>query len=161
MGSFLSPPTWNHPVAPIPLGTTGQVLTMVGGVPAFAAAGGGGSGGFAGAEINAAPLAGNNDDFNPGGSPAWPGTLAAPYGILILTDGATPGAATLTGLLAGLARQQVILVNNRATAVTLNNQSVASVAANRFLIGIDLFIDVGVSVGMTYSQTLSRWMVQP
>lgn len=159
MGSFLSPPTWTPPVAPIPLGTSGQVLTMVGGVPAFAAAGAGG--GFAGAEISAAPLAGNNNNFNPGGSPVWPGTLAAPYGILILTDGATPGAATLTGLLAGLARQQVILVNNRATAVTLNDQSVASVAANRFLIGIDLFIDVGVSVGMTYSPTLFRWMVQP
>ena len=42
MGAFVLPPTFAPPVGPIALGTSGQVLTMVGGRPAFAAGGGGG-----------------------------------------------------------------------------------------------------------------------
>lgn len=55
MSGFLSPPTFNPPQAPIAIGANGQVLTVVGGKPQFAAAA---SGGTAGAFINFAPPAG-------------------------------------------------------------------------------------------------------
>ncbi len=42
MGAFITPPTFTPSVPPIRLGSAGQVLTMVNGVPAFAAGGGGG-----------------------------------------------------------------------------------------------------------------------
>lgn len=58
MGEFLVPPTFNPPRYGIPLGSNGQVLTMVGTQPRFAAAAGGGG---IGSSINFSPAAGTID----------------------------------------------------------------------------------------------------
>ena len=116
-------------------------------------------GGFAGAEISAAPAAGANNNFDPGGG--WPGTATAPNGVLVLTDGGTPGACNLTGLKAGQARQLVTIVNNRTNDAVLNDANGGSLAANRFSTGgIDITLPPGGSVDGVYSSTLSRWVLQ-
>jgi len=156
-------PAWKPGQGPVQLAA--GVLTCAGasGPLSFTPAGGGG---FAGAEISASPTAGANNDFDPGGSPAWPGGATTPYGILILTDGGTPGVCNLTGLLAGLSRQQVLIINNRTNTATLNDRNAGSTAANQFFIGdgtgaFDLTLSVGNSVLATYSSTLSRWVITP
>src|ERR1700760_115098 len=119
----------------------------------------GGGGGFAGLEISASPAAGANNNFDPGRG--WPGTTTAPFGVLILTDGITPGSFNLTGLKAGLARQLVTVINNRSNDGTLNNQNAGSLALNRFLCGIgDVFFASQASLNILYSPTLSEWIVQ-
>ena len=116
-------------------------------------------GGFAGAEISASPAAGANNNFDPGGG--WPGTSLAPDGVLILTDGGTPGACNLTGLKAGQARQLVTIINNRSNDVVLNDANAGSTAANRFATGgIDPTLPPGASINGVYSATLSRWVLQ-
>lgn len=128
-------------------------------LPNSLTSGSSGGGGFAGAEISAAPAAGANNNFDPGGG--WPGTASAPFGVLILTDGVTPGAFNLTGLKAGLSRQLVTVINNRTNDGTLNNQNAGSLAANRFLCGIgDIFFAQGASLTILYSPTLTEWVVQ-
>ncbi len=89
-----------------------------------------GTGGlFLGALIVAAPAGGANNNFNPGGSPAWPGTLLAPYGRLDLNP---PADCSLTGLLAGLDGQLVYIRNISAFNITLDNLNAGSTAANQF-----------------------------
>lgn len=135
------------------------VLTSAGASGPLSFAPAASSGGFAGAELSASPPAGASNDYDPGGG--WPGTASAPVGVLILTDGGTPGAFNLTGLKAGLARQLAILINNRSNDGTLNNQNAGSLAANRFLCGVgDIYFPIGASLNLLYSPTLSQWIVQ-
>jgi hypothetical protein len=156
MSGFLIPPTFTPSVPPIQLGTAGKVLTMVSGVPAFATPAAGG--GYFGSEIAATPAAGANNNFDPGSG--WPGAATAPFGILVLTDGATPGACNLTGLKAGLGLQQMLIVNTRATDCTLNNLNAGSLAANQFQIGPgDLVLSSGAAVLAGYSNLLLKWVI--
>jgi hypothetical protein len=159
MGSFLIPPTFNPPAYGILVAPNGAVLTVSGGVPKFLAPGGGG-GGFTGAYISTAVAAGANNNVNPGGAPAWPGTLSAPYGQLDLTGAA--GDFNLTGLLAGLNLQQVVIRNATNFNGTLNDQNAGSLAANRFAIGGagDTLLPAGVSIlAVYYAGSINRWVI--
>lgn len=85
MSGFLTSPTFSPPVGPIALGSNAQVLTMVGGVPAFAAAAGGGAaslgtrlayaspagGAVAAAPAGASKTTGRLDVTLPGGNATW------------------------------------------------------------------------------------------
>lgn len=120
--------------------------------------GGSSSGGlFVGAYISAAAAPGANNDFNPGGAPAWPGTLAAPYGRLDITCSA---AWNLTGLVAGLDGQLVILRNASAFNGTLNNLNGGSTAANQFTNSFDQFLAPGASQEIVYyAGAVNKWVV--
>lgn len=125
---------------------------------------GGAGGGFAGKYISAAAVAGANNNFNPGGAPAWPGTAAAPYGRLDLTGAA--GDFNISGLVAGRDGQELIIRNTTAHNCTLNDQNAGSTAANRFAIGDgtganDTILPPGVSItACYYGGTVNRWVVQ-
>src|SRR6478735_9923120 len=98
MGGFLTPPTFTPPVPPIQLGTTGQVLTMVGGFPQFAA----GGGGVGGTYLAYASAAGSLNNVTPAG-------FASTVGLLDVT--LASGAATWTGLVAGADKQTLVIAN--------------------------------------------------
>lgn len=119
--------------------------------------GGGAGSGFAGAAITAGVSAGAHNDFDPGGSPGWPGTLAHPYGRLFLT---LAGDAVLSGLKAGLDGQQVAVTVSGGN-LTLLNLSGLSVPANQFQIGVgDPFVADGATVNMTYTAgVINKWIV--
>lgn len=110
-----------------------------------------------GAYITAAAAAGANNNFNPGGVPPWPGTLSAPYGRLDIT---APAAWALTGLLAALDGQLVIVRNASAFNGTLDSQNAGSAAANRFANSFDLGLLSGASVELVYyTGAVNRWVV--
>ena len=125
---------------------------------ALIGSGGGGSagGGFAGAAIEANLAAGPHTDFDPGGTPAWPGTASAPYGRLFL---ALAGDASLGGLKAGLDGQQVAVTVSGGNLTLLNLNG--SVPADEFQIGVgDALIADGATLNMTYTAgTLDKWVV--
>lgn len=114
--------------------------------------GGAGGGGF-GANRATAPLAaGATNNLNPGGG--WP----ANFGRLVLTAGA--GAANLTGLLAGLDNQGLLILNNDpANNITLNSLNAGSAAANQFRFFADLVLTPGDSVVALYDLTLQKWLL--
>ena len=71
-------------------------------------------------------------------------------------------AQTLTGIAGGADGKLLTLTNaDAALAVTLSNQSVSSVAANRIVTGTgsDINIAAGASVSLIYDATDSRWRV--
>jgi hypothetical protein len=134
---------------PIPLGTAGQVLTMVAGVPAFAAAGGGGT--LTGRVLYASPAGASNDVAPGGGFPLNIGRL-----IVTLAG----GNANWTGLAAGADGQMLFLCNaHAANSLTLNARNGGSVAANQFLYQFDIVLGPGVSKLLCYDGTLAKWMV--
>jgi len=118
--------------------------------------GGSAGGGFAGAAIAADLPAGPSGDFDPGGTPPWPGTVNAPYGRLFLT---LAGDATLGGLKAGLDGQQVALTVSGGNLTLLNLNG--SVPADEFQIGVgDALVADGGTLNMTYTAgTLDKWVV--
>ena len=129
-----------------------QVITKTGPSP--------GGGGFVGAYIEAALAAGANANFNPGGVPAWPGTHAHPYGRLDLDTSA--GDATLSGLVAGLDGQIMIVRNVGPHDLQLQDRNAGSLAANQFCIGpgdLDLIFDQSVAM-VYYAGTVNQWVVQ-
>lgn len=126
MSGFLSSPTWNPPKPPISLGTTGQVLTMVGGSPAFANASGGG--GSLGSYLAAAPATGTYNNYNPAG-------FGTSVGRLDIST--TSGNVTLTGLAAGTDGQLLNLRNTGANNLILRQLNAGSSGANQFAIPAD------------------------
>lgn len=127
--------------------------------PSSSATSSSGGGGLAGAALAANLSAGAHNDYTPGGSPAWPGTAAAPYGRLFLTLAAD---ANLTGLVAGLDGQQVQIVNVSGGNLTLNDQNAGSAAANRFQTGPGggVILGAGASIHMIYTAgSINRWVV--
>lgn len=130
------------------------------GIQAVPSSSGGGGGLFVGLYTTFAPVAGGNDNVVPVG-PGWPGTTAAPYGRLDLTG--NPGADfNLTGLLAGLDGQLIIVRNATAFNATLNSENAASLAANRFTNSFDVGILAGASQEIVYygaSTGINRWVV--
>lgn len=151
MSGFLTPPTFSPPVWSIPLGTAGQVLTMVGGTPVFAAAGAAGGLILSGRRAYASP-AGAQNDVNPGGG------FPANIGRLIVTLAA--GNASWTGLIAGADGQLLYLTNaDAANSLELDVANAGSAAANRFLYQFNLVLGPGVSKLLCYDATLARWLL--
>lgn len=154
MSGFFSAPAFVPNVPPIPLGTNGQVLTMVGGLPEFAAASAGGAVGTA--RVAVALAAGATNNLLP--IAAWPGSGATQYGRLILT--APSGAANVTGLAAGNDGQWIVIANHDgANNITLNSLNGASSAANQFSYAADLILPPGASVVAVYDGTLAKWVL--
>jgi hypothetical protein len=148
VGGFLAPATFIPSVPPIALGTAGQVLTMVAGVPAFAGAGGGT---LAGRLAYASP-AGARNDVAPGGG--FPASISR----LLVTLAA--GDANWTGLVAGSDGQLLFSTNaDGANSLTLNASNIGSAAANRFLYQFDLLLGPGVSKLLCYDATLAKWLI--
>lgn len=155
MSGFFLPPTFTPSVPPIHLGTAGQVLTMVNGVPAFAAAAGGGSSGILTGRVAYASPAGASNDVAP------PVVLPATWlttSRLIVTLAA--GNANWTGLLAGADGQLLYLTNaDAANSLTLNHSNGGSVPANQLLYQFDIVLGPGVSKLLCYDATLAQWMI--
>jgi hypothetical protein len=146
-----TPPTFSPPAYAIKTGTAGQVLMSNGGsaAPTFQAAGGGTIPGFLAALVPA----GANNDFNPGG--AWPTNIGR------LDVDPSLGVANLTGLVAGIDGQLVVIFNSEALGgnnLTLNNQNAASAAANRFQGSGDFIIVPQNSLTLCYyAGAINRW----
>lgn len=148
MGGFLTPQTFNPPVGPIALGTSGQVLTMLGGAPAFAAAT---PPGQAGTYLAYASASGSLNDVAPTG-------FGGGVGILDVT--LAGGPATWTGLTAGSDRQVLIIANaDAANDLTLAALNAGSLAANRFRNSGDLDLPPRTAVLLVYSTTAGQWIV--
>lgn len=99
----------------------------------------------------AALAAGANNNLNPGGG--WP----VNYGRLFLT---AAGAANLTGLVAGLDNQWVLIVNDDATNnITLNSLNAGSAAANQFDYATDLVLTPLDTVIAVYDATEAKWIL--
>jgi subtilisin family serine protease len=108
MSGFLTSPTFSPPVGPIALGSNAQVLTMVGGVPAFAAAGGGGGSALLGTRLAFASPAG-------GAVAAAPAGFTGTTGRLLVT---LPGGnATWASLTNGIDGQLLVVANNDAANI--------------------------------------------
>jgi hypothetical protein len=151
MSGFLTQPTFTPPVPPIRLGTAGQVLTMVGAVPAFAAAGAAGGLILSGRRSYASP-AGAQNDVNPGGG------FPANIGRLVVTLAA--GNANWTGLLAGSDGQLLYLTNaDAANTLELDVANGGSAAANQFQYQFGLALGPGVSKLLCYDATIAKWML--
>lgn len=150
MSGFFLPPTFTPSVPPIQLGAAGQVLTMVSGVPAFAAASGGG-GTLTGRLAYASPAGASNNVAPGGGFPTNKSRL-------VVTLAA--GDANWTGLVAGSDGQLLLLTNaDAANSLTLNASNAGSVAANRFLYQFDIVLGPGVSKLLCYDATLANWLI--
>lgn len=152
MSGFLTAPTFTPPVPSIQLGTADQVLTMVGGVPAFAAAGAAGGLILSGRRAYASP-AGAVNNVNPGGG------FPINIGRVVVTLAA--GNANWTGLVAGADGQLLFLTNaDAANTLELDALNAGSLAANRFLYGGGgVFLPPGVSKLLLYDGTLANWLL--
>ena len=99
----------------------------------------------------AALAAGANNNLNPGGG--WPTN----YGRLFLT---AAGAANLTGLVAGVDNQWVLIVNDDAVDnITLNASNAGSAAANQFDYAADLILPPLSTVIAVYDATEAKWVL--
>src|ERR1700724_3354377 len=95
---------------------------------------------------------GATNNLNPGGG--WP----VDYGRLFLT--AAGGAANVTGLVAGVDNQWLLIVNDdAANNITLNVDNAGSAAANQFDYAADLILPPKVSVLAVYDATEASWML--
>ena len=120
-----SPPAFKPAVPPIPLGTSGYVLTSNGpsSAPSFQAAGGGGGSGV-GSFLAYASAAGTSNNVAPSG-------FSSSVGRLWVT--LASGSAVWTGLEAGNDAQILILTNADTIAnLTLDVQNSGSSSANQF-----------------------------
>ena len=144
VGYFFNGPTFVPYGLPIPLGSAGQVLTMVGGIPVFAA---GASGIPAlGDSIAYAPAAGQSNDVNPAG-------FDSGVGAILVTLSAN---SNWTGLAAGTEGQTIrITVVAGAFTLTLNNLNAGSAAANRFQGAGDFAITLNSSLLLQYRAALN------
>lgn len=123
MGGFFFPPAFVPGIPPIPLGSAGTILTMVGGLPVFTA--GSGITPALGDSITYASPAGVSNNVNPTGFDAGVGA------IIVTLAG---GNATWTGLIAGVEGQTVRITNgDAANSLTLDAPfNAGSSAANQF-----------------------------
>lgn len=118
--------------------------------------------GFVGAYTTATVAAGANNNVLPNGA-GWPGTLANPYGRVDFTGALAD--FNVTGLVAALDGQILILRNITNFIMTLNDQNAGSLAANRLAIGDgtganDLIIPPGISVSAEYyAGTINRLVI--
>lgn len=70
------------------------------------------------------------------------------------------GGSTLTGLMAGVDDQEVVITNvGSSGTLTLAHQSTSSVAGARFAANADTTVSTGSGVIVHYSAAISRWIV--
>jgi hypothetical protein len=146
VGGFFTPPAFTPPVPPIALGTTGQVLTMVGGRPQFTS-----PGGTLGSYLAYVSATGTLNDVTPAG-------FGGGIGLLDVT--LPSGPATWTGLAAGVNHQELIIANaDTVSALTLAALNGASQPGNQFRNSGDLFIPPLAAVLLVYYTTPALWIV--
>lgn len=97
--------------------------------------------------ITPTALAANTNDYNPSGLST----------ANILRASASSGV-NLTGLTAQATGFTISLINVGSNTITLTNEDVSSVAANRFHIGANTGIGAGQSIDLWYDITLARWV---
>jgi hypothetical protein len=71
-------------------------------------------------------------------------------------------ARDLTGIVPGSSQtgRLIYLSNVGSNAITLKDESSSSTAANRFAMGTDFVLNAGITVGLWYDGTSSRWRPQ-
>lgn len=149
--NLIVPPTWQGYYYPIPLGPPGYVLTMVGAVPAFAPASGGGSSGYLGSRLAYAAAAGTYSAAPAG----FPGASSSPIGSLIVT--LPSGSATWTGLTLGNAQQLLGILNDDANnTLTLDPGAGGSVP---FVYFGELALPPKTAVMLWCDTTLNAWVI--
>jgi hypothetical protein len=99
-------------------------------------------------DLTPSQLLANVNDYNPAG--------LADATILRLAGDA---ARDITGIAGGADGRQLLLVNIGAFNITLQNQDVASAAANRFLGIADLVLAPSAMVLIVYDSSESRWRI--
>lgn len=108
---------------------------------------------IAGKYLSTASASGANNDFTPVGFDPT---------INRLDVDTTAGNATITGLVAGVDNQLVIVSNIGANTLTLSNQDAGSAAANRFRASDSFTLVSGGSIWITYyGGTVTRWVITP
>lgn len=95
-----------------------------------------------------ATLTASQNDYNPAGL----GTAA----VLQLSSDAP---RSLTGLAGGTSGRVVVIVNVGSQPITLQDESAASLAANRFSLGAALGLDARQSAVLRYDAAAARWLV--
>jgi hypothetical protein len=157
VGAFFQSPTFSPPVPPIALGTNGQTLQMVGGLPKFAAGGAGANAPVPGS-ATIALATGNYNNYAGGG-----------FGVgtqkLFITP--TGGDVTITGLAALSDGLMALIANMDANNnIFLPFVSGLSLAANQFYgpggSGSSLFLSPGARALLVYfsSGGISGWSAQ-
>jgi len=114
------------------------------------------------ADLNVATIYGTNNTFL--------GGVLSPTGLTASVNDYDPGACrymlltsdgsyNVTGLAAGVSGQDVFIVNTSAVTITLVNQSVSSVAANRFIFdtGANVALTQNQGIKLFYDATAARW----
>jgi hypothetical protein len=96
--------------------------------------------------ISPTQITSDKNDYNPTG-------LAAASVVRVNSD----AARSITGLLAGIAGDEVLLFNSGSFNITLNSQSVSSDATNRFALAADTLLFPNGGVTLLYDGTSSRW----
>jgi len=96
--------------------------------------------------ISPTQITSDKNDYNPTG-------LAAASVVRVNSD----AARNITGLLAGIAGDEVLLFNTGSFNITLNSQSVSSDATNRFALAADTLLFPNGGVTLLYDGTSSRW----
>lgn len=68
----------------------------------------------------------------------------------------------LTGIVPGASQtgRLIYLTNVGSNTINLRNESASSTAANRFALGVDFALNAGVTIGLWYDGTSSRWRPQ-
>jgi hypothetical protein len=96
--------------------------------------------------ISPTQITSDKNDYNPTG-------LAAASVVRVNSD----AARNITGLLAGIAGDELLLFNSGSFNITLNSQSVSSDATNRFAFAADIGLFPGSGATLFYDGTSSRW----
>lgn len=104
--------------------------------------------GLLGGEQEIAAAAGDNNNVAV--------TVATVNRVLVDT---TAGSANFTGITAGANGQLLVVTNEGASDLTLANESASSSANNRFYGVTDITLPVGGSQLLSYSGTLTRWVM--
>jgi hypothetical protein len=109
---------------------------------------------IAGTYLAANTASGSTNDFNPSG-------FGSTVNRLDLDPNA--GNSTLTGLIAGVDNQIVLISNVDATnSLTLSNQDAGSAAANRFRASDSFTLLPGGAIWIVYyAGTVNRWVIAP
>lgn len=106
--------------------------------------------------VRAPALTANANDYNPTG-------LASASVLMVSSDAVAE--RSITGLAGGSDGREVTLVNyadetGGVSTIRLVNESVSSIAANRFHLSVDLVLNTYSAVTLIYNTTLGRWRVK-
>lgn len=112
-------------------------------------AGASGSGTLCSPMLSPAVLGVDQNDYNPG---------PCRY-LLVTTDPEMGDNLNFTGLLAGVDGQELVIINQTGSTLTLVHQSSSSTAANRFLCstGSSMVLSLNARSSLVYDATAQRW----